>query len=94
MWQLVESRRRASPPIPRYGDVPAGAVRLDRTAADRDAPAVRQLAVPRSQISPAVLPAGPEGVGDAGMDAMWSASTIEVVGPGIDDLDFADKLSR
>ncbi|MFI0711345.1 TraM recognition domain-containing protein [Streptomyces inhibens] len=32
--------------------------------------------------------------GDAGMDAMWSASTIKVVGPGIDDPDFADKLSR
>ncbi|MFI2184345.1 type IV secretory system conjugative DNA transfer family protein [Streptomyces sioyaensis] len=32
--------------------------------------------------------------GDAGMDAMWSASTIKIVGPGIDDPDFADKLSR
>ncbi|MFJ8676344.1 type IV secretory system conjugative DNA transfer family protein [Streptomyces sp. NPDC093589] len=32
--------------------------------------------------------------GDSGMDAMWSASTIKVVGPGIDDPDFADKLSR
>lgn len=32
--------------------------------------------------------------GDAGMDAMWSASTIKVIGAGIDDPDFADKLSR
>ncbi|WP_030592113.1 type IV secretory system conjugative DNA transfer family protein [Streptomyces globisporus] len=32
--------------------------------------------------------------GDAGMDAMWSASTVKVVGSGIDDPDFADKLSR
>lgn len=32
--------------------------------------------------------------GDAGMDAMWSASTIKVIGSGIDDPDFADKLSR
>ncbi|MFC9228426.1 TraM recognition domain-containing protein [Streptomyces decoyicus] len=32
--------------------------------------------------------------GDAGMDAMWSAATVKVVGPGIDDPDFADKLSR
>ncbi len=32
--------------------------------------------------------------GDAGMDAMWSASTIMVIGSGIDDPDFADKLSR
>jgi type IV secretory pathway TraG/TraD family ATPase VirD4 len=31
---------------------------------------------------------------DAGMDAMWSASTIKVIGSGIDDPDFADKLSR
>jgi hypothetical protein len=31
--------------------------------------------------------------GDAGMDAMWSASTIKVIGSGIDDPDFADKLS-
>ncbi|MEU1073527.1 MULTISPECIES: TraM recognition domain-containing protein [unclassified Streptomyces] len=32
--------------------------------------------------------------GDAAMDAMWSASTIKVIGSGIDDPDFADKLSR
>ncbi|MFG2294637.1 type IV secretory system conjugative DNA transfer family protein [Streptomyces sp. NPDC048603] len=32
--------------------------------------------------------------GDAGMDAMWSAATIKVIGAGIDDPDFADKLSR
>ncbi|GAA2590295.1 hypothetical protein Stube_09430 [Streptomyces tubercidicus] len=32
--------------------------------------------------------------GDAGMDSMWSAATVKVVGPGIDDPDFADKLSR
>ncbi|WP_435124615.1 type IV secretory system conjugative DNA transfer family protein [Actinacidiphila sp. bgisy144] len=32
--------------------------------------------------------------GDAGMDAMWSASTVKIIGSGIDDPDFADKLSR
>ncbi|MBP5935448.1 type IV secretory system conjugative DNA transfer family protein [Streptomyces acidiscabies] len=32
--------------------------------------------------------------GDAGMDAMWSAATVKVIGSGIDDIDFADKLSR
>ncbi|MCX5395646.1 type IV secretory system conjugative DNA transfer family protein [Streptomyces sp. NBC_00102] len=32
--------------------------------------------------------------GDTGMDAMWSASTVKVIGSGIDDPDFADKLSR
>ncbi|WP_033253096.1 type IV secretory system conjugative DNA transfer family protein [Kitasatospora phosalacinea] len=32
--------------------------------------------------------------GEAGMDAMWSAATIKVLGSGIDDADFADKLSR
>ncbi len=32
--------------------------------------------------------------GDAGMDAMWSASTVKVIGSGIDEPDFADKLSR
>ncbi|WP_405451181.1 type IV secretory system conjugative DNA transfer family protein [Streptomyces erythrochromogenes] len=31
---------------------------------------------------------------DAGMDAMWSAATVKVIGAGIDDPDFADKLSR
>ncbi|MEW1725143.1 TraM recognition domain-containing protein [Streptomyces sp. NPDC093109] len=31
---------------------------------------------------------------DAGMDALWSASTVKVIGSGIDDPDFADKLSR
>ncbi|MFD5320028.1 type IV secretory system conjugative DNA transfer family protein [Streptomyces sp. NPDC127098] len=32
--------------------------------------------------------------GDTGMDALWSASTIKIIGSGIDDPDFADKLSR
>jgi type IV secretory pathway TraG/TraD family ATPase VirD4 len=32
--------------------------------------------------------------GEAGMDALWSAATIKIVGSGIDDADFADKLSR
>ncbi|WP_194292325.1 TraG/TraD/VirD4 family protein, partial [Streptomyces jumonjinensis] len=32
--------------------------------------------------------------GEAGMDALWSASTIKLIGSGIDDADFADKLSR
>ncbi|MFJ8774592.1 type IV secretory system conjugative DNA transfer family protein [Streptomyces microflavus] len=32
--------------------------------------------------------------GDQGMDALWSASTVKVIGAGIDDPDFADKLSR
>ncbi|MBA4864032.1 TraM recognition domain-containing protein [Streptomyces sp. PSKA54] len=32
--------------------------------------------------------------GEAGMDSLWSAATIKVVGSGIDDADFADKLSR
>ncbi|MGW2540727.1 type IV secretory system conjugative DNA transfer family protein [Kitasatospora sp. NPDC001574] len=32
--------------------------------------------------------------GEVGMDALWSAATVKVVGSGIDDADFADKLSR
>ncbi|KPI02845.1 hypothetical protein OK074_4995 [Actinobacteria bacterium OK074] len=32
--------------------------------------------------------------GDAGMDALWSAATIKIIGSGVDDPDFADKLSR
>ncbi|MEU9987882.1 TraM recognition domain-containing protein [Streptomyces sp. NPDC048045] len=32
--------------------------------------------------------------GEAGMDTLWSAATIKLVGSGIDDADFADKLSR
>ncbi|MFC6067042.1 type IV secretory system conjugative DNA transfer family protein [Streptomyces ochraceiscleroticus] len=32
--------------------------------------------------------------GDTGMDALWSAATIKLIGSGIDDADFADKLSR
>ncbi|MEE1763577.1 type IV secretory system conjugative DNA transfer family protein [Streptomyces sp. SP18BB07] len=32
--------------------------------------------------------------GEAGMDALWSAATVKIVGSGIDDIDFADKLSR
>ncbi|WP_042459703.1 type IV secretory system conjugative DNA transfer family protein [Streptacidiphilus jiangxiensis] len=32
--------------------------------------------------------------GESGMDALWSAATVKVIGSGIDDADFADKLSR
>jgi type IV secretory pathway TraG/TraD family ATPase VirD4 len=32
--------------------------------------------------------------GEAGMDAMWSASTVKVIGAGIDDAKLADDLSR
>ncbi|GAA2377749.1 type IV secretory system conjugative DNA transfer family protein [Streptomyces carpaticus] len=32
--------------------------------------------------------------GDTGMDALWSAATIKIIGSGIDDPDFADRLSR
>ncbi|MFI1953167.1 type IV secretory system conjugative DNA transfer family protein [Streptomyces xinghaiensis] len=32
--------------------------------------------------------------GEAGMDALWSAATVKLIGSGIDDADFADKLSR
>lgn len=32
--------------------------------------------------------------GEAGMDALWSAATIKIIGSGIDDADFADRLSR
>jgi type IV secretory pathway TraG/TraD family ATPase VirD4 len=28
------------------------------------------------------------------MDALWSAATVKIIGSGIDDADFADKLSR
>jgi type IV secretory pathway TraG/TraD family ATPase VirD4 len=28
------------------------------------------------------------------MDSLWSAATIKLIGSGIDDADFADKLSR
>ncbi|RMI46750.1 type IV secretory system conjugative DNA transfer family protein [Streptomyces triticirhizae] len=32
--------------------------------------------------------------GEVGMDALWSAATIKIIGAGVDDPDFADKLSR
>ena len=32
--------------------------------------------------------------GEAGMDALWSAATVKLIGSGIDDADFADRLSR
>ncbi|WP_323447805.1 type IV secretory system conjugative DNA transfer family protein [Streptomyces yaizuensis] len=32
--------------------------------------------------------------GESGMDALWSAATVKLIGSGIDDADFADKLSR
>jgi type IV secretory pathway TraG/TraD family ATPase VirD4 len=32
--------------------------------------------------------------GAVGMDAMWSASTVKVLGAGLDDADFAERVSR
>jgi type IV secretory pathway TraG/TraD family ATPase VirD4 len=32
--------------------------------------------------------------GDHGMDALWSAATIKVIGPGLDDARFAEDVSR
>ncbi|MCK8678211.1 type IV secretory system conjugative DNA transfer family protein [Streptomyces lichenis] len=32
--------------------------------------------------------------GEAGMDALWSAATIKLLGAGLDDADFVDKVSR
>ena len=46
MLQVAEAMRRAAPRVARDGEVSAGTVQLDRAAADRDAPAVRQCAVP------------------------------------------------
>ncbi|MFD6917931.1 type IV secretory system conjugative DNA transfer family protein [Streptomyces virginiae] len=32
--------------------------------------------------------------GEAGMDAMWGAATVKVLGAGLDDAEFAEKVSR
>ncbi|WP_328760358.1 type IV secretory system conjugative DNA transfer family protein [Streptomyces sp. NBC_00271] len=32
--------------------------------------------------------------GDAGMDALWSAATIKLLGAGLDDADFVEKISK
>ncbi|WTL51225.1 TraM recognition domain-containing protein (plasmid) [Streptomyces sp. NBC_01497] len=32
--------------------------------------------------------------GEAGMDAMWGAATIKLLGAGLDDADFVDKISK
>jgi hypothetical protein len=32
--------------------------------------------------------------GEAGMDALWSAATIKLLGAGLDDADFVEKISR
>jgi type IV secretory pathway TraG/TraD family ATPase VirD4 len=32
--------------------------------------------------------------GDAGMDALWSAATIKLLGAGLDDADFVEKVSK
>ncbi|MGK5632604.1 type IV secretory system conjugative DNA transfer family protein, partial [Streptomyces sp. URMC 123] len=32
--------------------------------------------------------------GEAGMDALWSASTVKLLGAGLDDADFVEKVSR
>ncbi|WP_089157716.1 type IV secretory system conjugative DNA transfer family protein [Micromonospora sp. NBS 11-29] len=32
--------------------------------------------------------------GEAGMDALWSAATVKLLGAGLDDADFVDKIAR
>ena len=32
--------------------------------------------------------------GDAGMDALWSAATVKLLGAGLDDADFVEKISK
>ncbi|MFD7227599.1 type IV secretory system conjugative DNA transfer family protein [Streptomyces sp. NPDC059881] len=32
--------------------------------------------------------------GEAGMDALWGASTVKLLGPGTDDADFAERISK
>jgi type IV secretory pathway TraG/TraD family ATPase VirD4 len=32
--------------------------------------------------------------GEAGMDAMWSAATVKLLGAGLDDADFVEKISK
>ncbi|MBC3762599.1 TraG/TraD/VirD4 family protein [Quadrisphaera oryzae] len=32
--------------------------------------------------------------GEAGMDSLWSAATVKLVGAGIDDAEFAEDISR
>ena len=32
--------------------------------------------------------------GDVGMDALWSAATIKLLGAGLDDADFVEKISK
>ncbi|WP_269858007.1 type IV secretory system conjugative DNA transfer family protein [Streptomyces sp. RPT161] len=32
--------------------------------------------------------------GETGMDALWSAATVKIIGSGMDDADFADRVSR
>ncbi|MFH8470890.1 type IV secretory system conjugative DNA transfer family protein [Streptomyces sp. NPDC017991] len=32
--------------------------------------------------------------GEAGMDALWSAATVKLLGAGLDDADFVDKISK
>jgi len=44
-----------------------------------------------------ILQSYPQGVGvwgETGMKALWSAATVKVIGPGIDDPSFAEDLSR
>jgi type IV secretory pathway TraG/TraD family ATPase VirD4 len=44
-----------------------------------------------------ILQSYPQGIGvwgETGMKALWSAATVKVIGPGIDDPSFAEDLSR
>ncbi|WP_279617065.1 TraM recognition domain-containing protein, partial [Streptomyces yokosukanensis] len=90
------ARAHRRPPPPRYAPRPLCPTAL-RASPDRHRTQEPPSAPGRRGILSYHLQSYRQGQkvwGDAGMDAMWSASTIKVIGSGIDDPGSADKLSR
>jgi type IV secretory pathway TraG/TraD family ATPase VirD4 len=82
---------RLDPPLLAILDEAANVCRIE------DLPDLYSHLGSRGVIPITILQSYKQGVrvwGEHGFDALWSAATVKVIGAGIDDADFADKISR
>ncbi|WP_053627086.1 type IV secretory system conjugative DNA transfer family protein [Streptomyces sp. XY511] len=82
---------RLDPPLPAILDEAANVCRIE------DLPDLYSHLGSRGILATTILQSYRQGVrvwGEAGMDAMWSAATVKLLGAGLDDAEFAEKVSR
>ncbi|MCX4808977.1 TraM recognition domain-containing protein [Streptomyces sp. NBC_01214] len=82
---------RLDPPLPAVLDEAANVCRIE------DLPDLYSHLGSRGIPVTTILQSYRQGVrvwGESGMDSMWSAATVKVLGAGLDDAEFAEKVSR